>query len=210
MLEIENSLGRLRPGGWQRKFNDRDQPLRAELFSIIQMERHGKFLAGMHKLDARQGPDQLLHRLASNEAVLTSVCHLLTQTVKENRIVTPAGEWLLDNFYLIEEQIRTAKRHFPKGYSKELPRLLNGPSSGLPRVYDIALEIISHGDGKVELESLNRFIVAYQSVMSLNLGELWAIPIMLRLACIENLRRVISGLVEQRTYRDMADSWPIG
>ena len=70
----------------------------------------------------------------------------------------------LDNFYLIEEQIRTAKRHFPKGYSKRLPRLLNGPSSGFPRVYDIALEIISHSDGRVELESLNRFIAAYQSV----------------------------------------------
>jgi cellobiose phosphorylase len=171
------------------------------------MERHGKFLADTHKLDSRAGPDQLLSRLASNEAVLTRVCNLLTQTVKDNRSIAPAGEWLLDNFYLIEEQIRTAKRHFSKGYSKELPRLLNGPSKGLPRVYGIALEIISHGDGRVELETLNRFIAAYQSIAPLTLGELWAIPIMLRLACIENLRRVISGLAEQREYRDMANSW---
>ncbi|HEX7973312.1 MAG TPA: NAD(P)H-dependent oxidoreductase subunit E, partial [Anaerolineales bacterium] len=65
--------------------------------------------------------------------------------VEADRLIAPAGEWLLDNFYLIEEQIRTARRHLPKGYSRELPRLLSGPSAGHPRVYDIALETISHG-----------------------------------------------------------------
>ncbi len=208
MLEIENSLkDRIKKSSWQRRYNSNDQPLRAELFSVVQMERHGQYLAGVHKLDRRPGPESLLSRLASNEAVLIRVYNLLTETVKENRNIVPAGEWFLDNFYLIEEQIRTARRHFPKGYSKRLPRLLNGPSSGLPRVYDIALEIISHGDGRVELESLNRFIAAYQAIAPLNLGELWAIPIMIRLACIENLRRVISDLAEQRAHRDIANSW---
>src|SRR5690606_11997934 len=97
----------------------------------------------------------------------------------------PAGEWQLDNFYLIEEQIHTAKRHMPEGYSRGLPRLSSGPSAGLPRVYDIALEIISHGDGRVDATSLCRFVAAYQTVNPLKLGELWAIPIMLRLALIE-------------------------
>src|SRR3546814_13213332 len=92
--------------------------------------------------------------------------------------------------YLIQEQVRIARRHLPKGYSRELPRLDGGPSNQLPRVYDIALNAISHGDGRVDVESLGRFIAAYQSVTPLTLGELWAIPIMLRLALIENLRRV--------------------
>ena len=92
--------------------------------------------------------------------------------------------------YLIEEQIRTARRHLPKGYSRELPRLLSGSSAGHPRVYDIALETISHGDGRVDPETLGSFVAAYQTVSFLTLGELWAIPIMLRLALIENLRRV--------------------
>ena len=127
------------------------------------------------------------------KAVLLSVHSLLTEAVKADRRITPAGEWLLDNFYLIEEQIRTAKRHLPKGYSRELPRLLDGPSAGLPRVYDIALETISHGDGRVDPESLSSFVAAYQTVTILKLGELWAIPIMLRLALIENLRRVGPG-----------------
>ncbi len=68
--------------------------------------------------------------------------------------IAPAGEWLLDNFYLIEEQIYTGKKHLPKGYSKGLPQLLKGTSAGLPRVYDIAVEIISHSDGHVDLKSL--------------------------------------------------------
>src|SRR5581483_5381165 len=116
-------------------------------------------------------------------------------------------EWLLDNFYLIEEQIRTAKKHLPKGYSRELPRLARGPSAGLPRVYDIALETISHGDGRVDPEGLSRFIAAYQTVTPLKLGELWAIPIMLRLALIENLRRVGARITANRTHRDLADAW---
>ena len=132
---------------------------------------------------------------------------MLSEAVKANRQITPAGEWLLDNFYLIEEQIRTGRRHLPKGYSKELPRLLNGPSAGLPRVYDIAKEIISHGEGHVDPESLRRFVTAYQTITTLKLGELWAIPIMLRLALIENLRRVAVRVAAGRIDRDLADSW---
>jgi cyclic beta-1,2-glucan synthetase len=114
---------------------------------------------------------------------------------------------LLDNFYLIEEQIRTAKRHLPQGYSRELPRLLNGPSAGLPRVYDIALEIISHGDGRVSTDSLSSFVASYQSVTVLKLGELWAIPIMLRLALIENLRRITARIAIDMINRNLALQW---
>ena len=153
----------------------------------------------------RSGPAS--ERLAENEGVLIGVRNLLTEAVKANRRITPAGEWLLDNFYLIEEQIRTAKRHLPKGYSRELPRLLNGPSAGLPRVYDIALETISHGDGRVDPESLSSFVAAYQTVTALKLGELWAIPIMLRLALIENLRRVAARIAADRIDRNRADYW---
>ena len=177
------------------------------MFSADQMEQHGKTLAGSHKLSPGRPRDRLLTRLAENEGVLLGVRNLLTEAVKADRRITPAGEWLLDNFYLIEEQIRTAKRHLPKGYSRELPRLLDGPSAGLPRVYDIALETISHGDGRVDPESLSSFVAAYQTVTILKLGELWAIPIMLRLALIENLRRVGARIAADRTDRNLADYW---
>ena len=184
-----------------------EPPLRAELFSADQMEQHGRSLAAIHKLASGRAPDQLLTRLAANEEVLIGVCNLQTAAITANRRITPAGEWLLDNFYLIEEQIRTAKRHFPKGYSRELPRLARGPSAGLPRVYDIALETISHGDGRVDTESLSRFVGAYQMVIPLKVGELWAIPIMLRLALIENLRRVAARIAAGRVEGNLADSW---
>jgi cellobiose phosphorylase len=182
-------------------------PLRSELFSSDQMEQRGKALAGLHQLKPGRNRDRLLARLAENQSLLLETHKLLSGDIKAERRITPAGEWILDNFYLIEEQIRTVKRHFLKGYSRELPYLMNGPSAGLPRVYDIALEIISHGDGRVDLENLSSFVVAYQSVTSLKLGELWAIPIMLRLALIENLRRIAARITAERIDRKRADYW---
>ena len=187
--------------------NREEPPLRSELFSADQLEQYGKTLAAAHKLTRRRTKDQLLTRLAANEGALIGVCNRLTAAISPNDRITPAGEWLLDNFHLIEEQIGTAKRHFPRGYSRELPRLALGPSAGLPRVYDIALETIAHGDGRVDAESLSRFVAAYQTVVALQLGELWAIPIMLRLALIENLRRVGVRLATGRAERDLANAW---
>ncbi|MDZ4121810.1 MAG: hypothetical protein U1C33_05280, partial [Candidatus Cloacimonadaceae bacterium] len=182
-------------------------PLRAELFSAEQMVQHGKVLAGLHRIKYGRSHRSLLVRLADNEDILLQVYHLLTEDVRTDRRITPAAEWLLDNFYLIEEQIRTAKRHFPKAYSRELPHLLKGPLAGFPRVYEIALEIISHGDGRVDPENLISFVTAYQSVTTLKLGELWAIPIMLRLALMENLRRVAARIAMARIDRNRAEYW---
>ena len=190
-----------------RRKMEHEPALRSELFSADQMERHGRFLAGLHRLSQKQSADLLLTRLVDNEAVLIDACEMLTEAMRSSRRITPAGEWLLDNYYLIEEQIRTARRHLPKGYSRELPRLRNGPSAGLPRVYDIALETISHGDGRVDTESLSRFVASYQTITPLRLGELWAIPIMLRLALIENLRRVAARVMADWNDRNQAARW---
>ena len=197
----------LRGSGSAKIYSGDGSPLRSELFSSEQMRAHGKTLAGSHRLGPGGIRDRLLARLAENERILAETCALLTSAVEANRRIAPAGEWLLDNFYLIEEQIRTAKRHLPKGYSRELPRLLDGPSAGLPRVYDIAHEAISHGDGRVDPESLRGFVASYQTVTVLTLGELWAIPIMLRLALIENLRRVGARVFTGSIDRDLAARW---
>jgi cellobiose phosphorylase len=182
-------------------------PLHAELFSTDQMEHHGKALAKMHVVGSCDEPEPLLRRLDENKTILNETRKLLTIAIKAKRRITPAGEWLLDNFYLIEEQIRTAKQHLPKGYSQGLPRLLQGSSRGLPRVYDLALEAASHGDWRVDAETLSRFIAAYQTVTPLALGELWAIPIMLRLVLIEHLRRVSSQVAAARLCRNQAQDW---
>jgi cyclic beta-1,2-glucan synthetase len=183
-----------------------EPPFRAELFNVEQLVRHARLLAGEHRIAAKAQSSPLLARLDENESRLRAF-NRSTAAVHQSRSITPASEWLLDNFYLIEEQIQMAKRHLPKGYSRELPRLTNGPSAGFPRVYDIVLELIAHVDAQIDLVSLQAFVAAYQTVHSLKLGELWAIPIMLRLGLIENLKRIITRLVVGRQDRDLADLW---
>lgn len=189
------------------RYNDEKPPLRSELFTEQQLDEHARSLAKKHTQLSKHPSELLLKRLAENEAILLEVHNVLTETVKKNIRIVPAGEWLLDNFYLIEEQIYTGKRHLPKGYSKGLPQLLKGPSAGLPRVYDIAVEIISHSDGHVDLRTLTTFVNAYQQVNFLTIGELWAIPIMVRLALIENLRRLSIQISIDITNKSLADYW---
>jgi cyclic beta-1,2-glucan synthetase len=184
-----------------------EAPLRAPLLTADQMERQGRVLARAHTVSTARTPDRLLERLFDNRRVLEQACESLEAAVQAQRHLTPAGEWLLDNVYLIEEQINLAQRHLPKGYSRELPRLTSGPSAGLPRVYDIALAAIAHGDGRVDIDSLSRFIAAYQSITPLRMGELWAIPIMLQLALIENLRRVSTRVIHHGADRLIAETW---
>lgn len=184
-----------------------DTPPPFELFSAEQRELHGKNLAGRHLLGRRNPRLKLLDRLDDNARVLAEVYGQLVEDLSSDNRITAAGEWLLDNYYVIEDHIQTAKRHLPGQYSRELPQLANGPSKGLPRVYDLAMETIYHCDGRIDTECLGGMLEAYQSVSPLKLGELWAIPIMLRLALIENLRRVAVKVAASRRERLAAKSW---
>lgn len=190
-----------------RKGVAENPPLRAELYSTEQMEHHAQQLAIHHVVTFNQSTEQLLKRLAENENILFHVNELLLTVLKEKKTITPAAEWLLDNFYLIEEQIRIAKRYLPRGYSKGLPKLTNGSAAGFPRVYALAIEIILHGDGHIDIRGLQSFIGAYQKEKNLTLGELWAVPIMLRLALIENLSRVAARIAVDRADTALANKW---
>ena len=172
-----------------------------------QLERQAKTLAASHQFAEERATDKLIARLNENESILVQTYDLVTEAAKRKRRNAPAAEWLLDNFYLVEEQIRMARRHLPPSYSRELPRLAKGPAATYPRVYGIVLDLISHVDGHVDSTSLNSFLTAYQTITSLKLGELWAVPIMLRLALIENLRRVASHVANSRRDRDLATDW---
>ncbi|WP_341939623.1 GH36-type glycosyl hydrolase domain-containing protein [Marinimicrobium sp. C2-29] len=188
--------------------HDRDtELLRSALFSIDQMTRHAVILAGQHQIDTEPGPDKLLPRLADNARVLHEAYDVVTRAVALGQPVVSAETWLLDNYYLIEQQITLVRRHLPRGYSRQLPRLSNGLSAGFPRIYDLALQLISHMDGRVDQDNATRFIAAYQTVEPLKIGELWAFPTMLQLALLENLRRVGLRIAQRRQERDAAISW---
>lgn len=192
--------------GLQQKLSH-EEPLRSELYNSWMMKQHGERVASLHGILETKNQDRLLRRLDNNEKILLEVRNLLVDAVKEKRNITPASEWLLDNFYLIEEQISIGRKHLPKGYSQNLPILSNGLSAKLPRVYDIALEIISHSDGRVDIGNLTSFIESYQLTTKLTIGELWAIPIMLRLALIENLRRIATRIAIDRIDINIAGYW---
>ena len=178
-------------------------PLRGELFSVEQLQRHARTVAGFHRLAGHHESGRLLSRLADNERVLVETYDLLAAAASRGRRITPAAEWLLDNFYLVEEQIHSTRRLLPRSYLDQLPVL----ASDCPRTYRIAMELVAHTDGRVEASSLDAFVAAYQSVCSLTLGELWSMPLMLRLALIENLRRVAQRLAVSRHHRDLAADW---
>lgn len=180
--------------------------MRSELFGIDRLATHARMLAESRNVTVRRSPSNLLERLEINEATLHAFNKSTLELSVERRI-TPAAEWMRDNFFLIDEQILMARRHLPKGYSQELPHLIDGPCAELPRVYDIMLHLISHSDAQIDESSLSAFIHSYQEIEPLTLGEIWAIPIMLRLGLIENLSRITVQLAYAREGRNYATQW---
>ncbi|SDM06194.1 Cellobiose phosphorylase [Geoalkalibacter ferrihydriticus] len=180
--------------------------LRSELFSLEQLKRHGQTLARRHRLDPSPGADRLLPRLDDNARVLMAAHDVVIAATPGQRII-PAEAWLLDNFYLIEQQIGLARRHLPRGYSRQLPCLKDDPSAGFPRIYDIALQLISHMDGRVDQDNTTQLLSSYQQIEPLKIGELWAFPIMLQLALLENLSRVGLRIAHRREDLDTAITW---
>ena len=185
--------------------------LRSELLSIEQLKRHAITLAKQHQINPHITPDKLLTRLADNERVISGAYQVITASNsnidKANQKLSPAENWLLDNYYLIQQQFTLAKRHLPRGYSRQLPKISDGVSDGFPRIYDLSLTLISHMDGRVDSDNATQFIAAYQSVEPLMLGELWAFPIMLQLALLENLRRVSVRIANRREEQETAIIW---
>ncbi len=184
-----------------------EPPLREELFSAVQLESHAKSLASTQFLDARPGPELLLRRLDENEEIIRNSYEDVADAVLRGSPVSPAAEWLLDNYHLIQEQIDHIHLNFPPEYSQQLPRLGAGHRKGLPRLHDLALELVSHTDGRVDIENITLFLRAFQSVHPLKIGELWAMPLMIDLALMENLRRVAYRIAWRRMHRSWALEW---
>ncbi len=185
-----------------------DSLVKHELFTDSQRAEAGIGAAQNHLLKKDNSYNTaLLTRLADNDEVIRRVHRELVDDVTEKKTVTSVGEWLVDNYYVIEEQINLASRHLPKKYLIELPQLANPGKEGVPRAYDLAELIIAAGDGRVDIGDVEVIVSAYQEGLFLTLGELWAIPIMLRLALIENIRHIAILIEQCREDRDCAAYW---
>lgn len=180
-----------------------EAPLRAGLFSAAQMAVHGRQLAARHELAREDVPERLLARLAVNAELIRHACTSFACAARTEGPLAPAAADLLEHHHLIDEQVRSARHALPPRASRALPRLANGTA----RIYQLALDAVSHGDGRLERESLARFIAAYQEGAPLRSAELRALPVMLRLALIENLRRLAVRLDRQRVERKQAADW---
>ncbi len=185
-----------------------DTPIRFELFSTERLEQHAVSLAQAQKVTggSREG-QKLITRVRENARVLLEAYKAVAKAVREQHAVTPAAEWLLDNFHVLEEQISDIHTDLPESYYRELPKLAEGVLAGYPRVYGIAWALVAHTDSRFAPDLLAHFVHAYQNVEPLTLGELWAIPITLRLLLVENLRRLAARIMRSQSGRRLADEF---
>src|SRR5687768_3396087 len=185
---------------------DSSATIREELFSITRLEQHAESLARSQPVTTRPPRRRSLNaRLRDNEAVLLAAYRTVTVAASEGRNLTPAGEWLLDNYHVIEQQIRKIHSDLPPSFYRQLPKLADGPFTGYPRIFGMAWACVAHSDSRFDLEALRRFVRAYQAVQPLTIGELWAMAITLRIALVENLRRAAERVVRSRAEREQAD-----
>ena len=185
---------------------DNLEPVREELFSAERIEDHARSLAAAQLVTPKPVKGRpLAGRLAANGAILLSAYKSLLHGADEGRAVTPAAEWLIDNYHLIEKQIREIRSDLPAGYYRQLPKLAVGPFAGYPRVFGLAWAFVAHTDSRFDSTMLVRFVRAYQEVQPLTIGELWAVSITLRIVMIENLRRLAVQIVAGRAARRLAD-----
>jgi cyclic beta-1,2-glucan synthetase len=181
-------------------------PIRAELFSAEHLEQFAAKLAAEQPVHLRQKRGRrLLPRLRENARVLVQAQRAISDASRRARAVSPAAEWLLNNFHIVEEQIREIQQDLPPGFYRELPKLASGPLEGYPRVYGLAWSFVAHTDSRIELETLRRFVRAYQIVQPLTIGELWALAISLRVVLVENLRRLAERVAARGIAREQAD-----
>jgi cyclic beta-1,2-glucan synthetase len=180
--------------------------LREEIFSIERLEQHAQTLAAAQQIARKPGFRRSLHaRLRNNEKALLSAYRSIAKAVDQGRAITPAAEWVLDNYHVVEEQIREIREDLPDGFYRQLPKLAEGPFAGFPRVFGIAWAYVAHTDSRFDPDTLRRFVRSYQSVAPLTIGELWAVAITLRIVLVENLRRVAQRIVNSRAAREEAD-----
>ena len=154
---------------------------------------------------ASSGGVPIRPRVVENAHVLVESYRVLARAIEEERAITPAAEWLVDNFTIVDEQVREIRDDLPADYYRELPKVAEGHLAGYPRVLGLAWAYVAHTDSRFDPETLRRMVRAYQQVEPLTIGELWAIAISLRILLVENLRRLAERIVRGRAERQLAD-----
>ena len=185
-----------------------EEPIRAELFSQERLEQHARTLAVAQAITtAPRKVKSLALRVDVNRKILQTSLHAIALAERDQRAITPAAEWLLDNFHVVEEQITDIHAHLPDEFYRELPKLADGPLAGYPRVYGMSWAFVAHTDSRFTPEQLIGFVAAYQDVAPLTMGEIWALPITMRVVLIENLSRFALKITNSQRGRQLANQY---
>ncbi len=185
-----------------------EAPIRAEIFGAARFRQHGHSLGEAHAaaVRARRAP-AFFPRLADNIRVLNEAHRYIGLQEHTGHHVSPAGEWLLDNFHVVVAQVKEIHEGLPRRYFRDLPVLVDAHLAGLPRVYGIAWAFVAHTDSAFDETLLGDFLSAYQENREPTLGELWALPTTLRVVLIENLRRLAELVAASKAAREVANLW---
>ena len=194
---------------WSKKPAGPEKPFRDELLSVERLDERARALAASFTIDPnpRRRARNIFPRFDDNARVLRDAYRTLAEDVRTGVFITAAAEWLLDNFHLVTSEIRDIGQHLPGTYYRQLPTLASREQAGHTRVYSMAVELVRHSDSRIDRQQLGVFINSFQRVAPLTIGELWAWPSMLKLALIENLRRLAVETLEARSARMDADAY---
>jgi len=146
--------------------------------------------------------------LQQQESLLRDGHHYFAEASEAQRIPSYASEWLLDNFYVVQQTLRQIRKNMPEGYYQQLPKLGSSSLEGHPRIYAIAREVIRYCDSNLNLEQVAHFVQVYQRITPLTMGELWALPTMLRIGIIECLTwAIMQATGIQADDEDSVSTW---
>ncbi len=177
-----------------------------EFLPADRLEEHARSLGAGWTVAPHGGGRHVLRRLRANLPALRRAYRLLSADVRAGEPATPATEWLLDNFHLIEAEVRGARHDLPGSYNRELPRLTGPEHGGAARVEALARELVLRSDARLDAARLETFLTAFQTTTPLTLAELWAWPSFLRAALVEHLRLHADEILEIRADRLRADA----
>jgi hypothetical protein len=180
-------------------------PNGSDRLELDSLSDHARALARAGKLRDRLGPNRLRSRFEKVVRALTEARRILSEQTVDGGSASPAITWFLDNECLLRAQVRAIRRQLPRGRRSYLPKLADGPLGGLPRIFQIAAELVGRTEGRLDDQRLDHFISAYQQVAHLTLGELWGLPLMLRLALLERIQRLAASLGDVRRPAQRTD-----
>lgn len=188
--------------------NTKDKPYRDIVLNREDLLNHAEEIARLHVYqESSRSKRSLKPRVKQNLKFLNQAYSEIAEYSERTQEMIPATEWLLDNFYRINDLREDILKSFPAKFEGKLPRIAGGIYQGYPRVYGLLVELIEHTDSQLQNDTLKAFINAYQVRMPLSSGEIWAIPIILRIVLLENIRRLTEQILFTQAEREAADKW---